>query len=131
MSSHAWADDRALIAITLDLEMSAEYPRRGITEWNFQKGNLDDATKKYAVEAAKYLINQGMDLDLETGLKLERRVAFSMGSPAERKVAIERAMAKAPDWEPPEDYFHHSKDQIRALLFIADFYPKNQLPPLR
>jgi hypothetical protein len=39
--------------------------------------------------------------------------------------------AEEPDWEPPEDYFHHSKDQIRALLFIADFYPKNQLPPLR
>src|SRR2546430_10895309 len=46
------ARKKALIAITLDLEMSAEYPRRGITEWNFQKGNLDDATKKYAVEVA-------------------------------------------------------------------------------
>jgi hypothetical protein len=39
--------------------------------------------------------------------------------------------AEDPDWEPPEDYFHQSKDQIRALLFIADFYRKNQLPPLR
>ena len=39
------ARKKALIAITLDLEMSAEYPRRGITEWNYQKGNLDDATK--------------------------------------------------------------------------------------
>ncbi len=32
------ARKKALIAITLDLEMSAEYPRRGITEWNYQKG---------------------------------------------------------------------------------------------
>ena len=39
--------------------------------------------------------------------------------------------AEEPDWEPPEDHFHHSKNQIRALLFIADFYPKNRLPPLR
>ena len=41
----------------------------------------------------------------------------------------EHRRAEEPDWEPPENYFHHSKDQIRALLFIADFYPKNQLPP--
>ncbi len=44
---------RALIAISLDLEMSAQYPQRGMTEWNYEKGNLDDATKKYAVEAAR------------------------------------------------------------------------------
>ena len=43
---------KALVAITLDLEMSAEYPTRGQTEWNFRKGDLDDATKRYAVEAA-------------------------------------------------------------------------------
>jgi peptidoglycan/xylan/chitin deacetylase (PgdA/CDA1 family) len=50
---------KALIAITLDLEMSAEYPRRGITEWNYQKGNLDDATKKYAVEAGRIVKERG------------------------------------------------------------------------
>lgn len=44
---------KALIAITLDLEMSAEYPRRGMTEWNYRKGELDADTKQYAVEAAK------------------------------------------------------------------------------
>lgn len=43
----------ALIAITLDLEMSAEYPRRGYTEWNFRKGDLDEATKQYALQAAE------------------------------------------------------------------------------
>jgi peptidoglycan/xylan/chitin deacetylase (PgdA/CDA1 family) len=50
---------KALIAITLDLEMSAEYPKRGMTEWNYRKGDLDDATKKYAVEAAKTAKDRG------------------------------------------------------------------------
>lgn len=44
---------KARIAITLDLEMSAQYPKREQTEWNYEKGNLDDATKRYSVEAAK------------------------------------------------------------------------------
>lgn len=43
----------AQIAITLDLEMSREYPRRGQLEWDYEKGNLDEATKRYAVEAAR------------------------------------------------------------------------------
>src|SRR5690349_18334712 len=53
------ARKKALIAITLDLEMSAQYPRRDITEWNFQKGNLDAATKKYAVEAGRIVKERG------------------------------------------------------------------------
>jgi hypothetical protein len=36
--------------------------------------------------------------------------------------------AEEPDWEPSEDYFHQSKDQIRALLFIGKFYPAHPLP---
>lgn len=44
---------KARIAITLDLEMSAEYPKRGMTEWNYRKGDLDEATKRYAVEAGR------------------------------------------------------------------------------
>src|SRR5687767_716660 len=51
--------DRALIAITLDLEMSAQYPRRDMLEWNFEKGNLDEPTKRYAVEAAKLVKQRG------------------------------------------------------------------------
>lgn len=47
------AGDGALIATTLDLEMSAQYPRRDMTEWNYAKGNLDEATKQYAVDAAR------------------------------------------------------------------------------
>jgi peptidoglycan/xylan/chitin deacetylase (PgdA/CDA1 family) len=50
---------KALIAITLDLEMSAQYPRRDMLEWNYQKGNLDDATKKYAREACRIAKERG------------------------------------------------------------------------
>ncbi len=50
---------QALIAITLDLEMSAQYPRRDMLEWNYQKGNLDDATKKYTVEACRIARERG------------------------------------------------------------------------
>ena len=40
--------DKCLVAITLDLEMSANFPTRETTHWNFEKGNLNDETKKYA-----------------------------------------------------------------------------------
>lgn len=43
----------AQIAITLDLEMSANFPSWEDTHWNFEKGNLDDATKQYALEAGQ------------------------------------------------------------------------------
>ena len=46
-------DDKALIAITLDLEMSRHYPKRGMMEWDYEKGNLDADTKRYAVEAGR------------------------------------------------------------------------------
>jgi peptidoglycan/xylan/chitin deacetylase (PgdA/CDA1 family) len=51
--------DKALVAITLDLEMSAQYPRRDMLEWNFEKGNLDAATKQYAVDAARVARERG------------------------------------------------------------------------
>lgn len=50
---------RALVAITLDLEMSAEYPTRGMTEWNYRKGDLDADTKRYAVKAAEVAKDRG------------------------------------------------------------------------
>lgn len=49
----------ALIAISLDLEMSAEYPQRGMTEWNFRKGDLDDATKQYSLQAGELVKKYG------------------------------------------------------------------------
>src|SRR5439155_12269548 len=45
--------DRALVAITLDLEMSRNFPRWDDTHWDYEKGNLNDPTKKYAAEACK------------------------------------------------------------------------------
>ncbi|MEZ6128067.1 MAG: polysaccharide deacetylase family protein [Planctomycetaceae bacterium] len=44
---------KARIAITFDLEMSRMYPTRDITEWDFQKGNLNEPTKQYALQAAR------------------------------------------------------------------------------
>ena len=44
---------KAQIAITLDLEMSRNFPRWDDTHWDYEKGNLNDDTKRYAVEAGK------------------------------------------------------------------------------
>ncbi len=52
-------EKRARLAITLDLEMSAEYPRPGMREWNYEKGNLDQATKNYSLEAARRVKQAG------------------------------------------------------------------------
>src|ERR1700722_7901621 len=43
--------DKALIAITLDLEMSRNFPTWETTHWDYEKGNLNAETKRYAVEA--------------------------------------------------------------------------------
>src|SRR5689334_24415776 len=54
------ADDRkALVAITLDLEMSRNFPTWETTHWDYEKGNLDADTKKYAVEAAERVKERG------------------------------------------------------------------------
>lgn len=47
------ATPRARIAITLDLEMSRNFPRWEDTHWDFEKGNLDDAAKRYSVAAGQ------------------------------------------------------------------------------
>jgi peptidoglycan/xylan/chitin deacetylase (PgdA/CDA1 family) len=44
---------QALISITLDLEMSRNFPEWEMTHWDFEKGNLSEATKLYAVRAAE------------------------------------------------------------------------------
>ncbi len=51
--------DRALISITLDLEMARHYPRRGMLEWDYQKGNLDAATKQYSLRVAERAAGRG------------------------------------------------------------------------
>ena len=50
---------KAQIAITFDLEMSAMYPKRDMLEWNFQKGNLNEPAKKYALDAARIAHERG------------------------------------------------------------------------
>jgi hypothetical protein len=45
--------DKALIGITLDLEMSRNFPKWEDTHWDYEKGNLNDETKKYAAEACR------------------------------------------------------------------------------
>ena len=51
--------NKAQIAITFDLEMSRHYPKRGMLEWDYQKGNLDEATKNYSVQTANVAGERG------------------------------------------------------------------------
>jgi hypothetical protein len=50
---------KALIAITLDLEMSRNFPTWETTHWDYEKGNLNAETKKYAVAACKRVKARG------------------------------------------------------------------------
>jgi hypothetical protein len=45
--------DKALIAITLDMEMSRNFPAWEDTHWDYEKGNLNAEAKRYCVEAAR------------------------------------------------------------------------------
>lgn len=57
------ADDVALVVISLDLEMSAGYPVKGKPRatypWDYQKGNLNEETKQYTVEACRRVKAKG------------------------------------------------------------------------
>src|SRR4051794_5568735 len=44
---------KGLISISLDLEMARNFSNWDDTHWDYEKGNLNDATKTYAVEAAR------------------------------------------------------------------------------
>src|SRR5262249_24286510 len=57
-------DDRALIAITLDLEMSRNFPSWDQVHWDYHKGNLDTATKNYAREACNLVRKAGGKIHL-------------------------------------------------------------------
>ena len=50
---------KARIAITFDLEMSRMYPTRDIMEWDYQKGNLNEPTKKYSLDVARIVKHRG------------------------------------------------------------------------
>ena len=51
--------NKALIAITLDREMSRNFPVWEDTHWDYEKGNLNDPTKQYCVDAARRVKAQG------------------------------------------------------------------------
>src|SRR3954471_14634406 len=55
----AAVEDKALISITLDLEMSRNFPTWQTTHWDYEKGNLNAETKTYAVEAARRVKERG------------------------------------------------------------------------
>lgn len=44
---------QAQVAITLDLEMSRNFPKWEDTHWDFEKGNLNEEAKRYTVEACR------------------------------------------------------------------------------
>ncbi len=52
-------DAKALVAITLDLEMSRNFPTWDATHWDYEKGNLTDEAKQYTVEACRRVHARG------------------------------------------------------------------------
>src|SRR2546430_15373094 len=51
--------NRALVAITLDREMSRNFPTWDQTHWDYEKGNLNADTKRYTVEACRRIGQAG------------------------------------------------------------------------
>lgn len=49
----------ALVSITIDLEMCDNFPRWEDKQWSYEKGNLNDETKAYAVEACRRIKRHG------------------------------------------------------------------------
>jgi hypothetical protein len=47
------AKNQTRISITLDLEMSRNFPAWEDTHWDYEKGNLNEETKRYTVEACR------------------------------------------------------------------------------
>ncbi len=47
------SNSQALVGITLDLEMSRNFPSWEMRHWDYEKGNLNQETKDYTVEAAR------------------------------------------------------------------------------
>jgi peptidoglycan/xylan/chitin deacetylase (PgdA/CDA1 family) len=53
------APAKAQIAITLDLEMARNFPKWTDTHWDYEKGNVNDAAKQYAVSACRRVKQRG------------------------------------------------------------------------
>ena len=52
-------NEKAFIAISLDLEMARNFPRWEDSHWDYEKGNLTDEVKHYALEAARIVKANG------------------------------------------------------------------------
>ena len=52
-------DRGALVAVTLDLEMSRNFPTWEETHWDYEKGNLTDDVKQYALAAGRRIKRRG------------------------------------------------------------------------
>ena len=50
---------KALVAITLDLEMARNFPKWEDTHWDYEKGNLNAEAKHYSLEAARRVKARG------------------------------------------------------------------------
>ncbi len=50
---------KALVAISFDLEMSRNFPTWETTHWDYHKGDLNEETKRYTVEAARRIKAHG------------------------------------------------------------------------
>ncbi len=53
------APKKAQISITLDLEMARNFPNWEDTHWDYEKGNLNQAAKDYAVQACRRVKARG------------------------------------------------------------------------
>jgi len=53
------ANHKATIAITLDLEMSRNFPDWEDTHWDYEKGNLDQPSKDYTAAACRRVAERG------------------------------------------------------------------------
>lgn len=51
--------DRAAVAITLDLEMARNFPRWEDAHWDYEKGNLTDEVKAWALAACRRVAERG------------------------------------------------------------------------
>jgi peptidoglycan/xylan/chitin deacetylase (PgdA/CDA1 family) len=51
--------DKAMIAITLDLEMARNFPKWEDTHWDYEKGNLNQAAKDYTLAVARRVKDKG------------------------------------------------------------------------
>jgi peptidoglycan/xylan/chitin deacetylase (PgdA/CDA1 family) len=58
-TAQASSAGKAQIAITLDLEMSRNFPEWDDTHWDYEKGNLDQPSKRYAVASGELVKRYG------------------------------------------------------------------------